>query len=636
MNSKTYLLCLAFCGSVLLGNARGSDESPIPTGKKKADFDLSQYKGFIDFQLSRPKPECRMAEMGIPGRRVEGQLVDHDGNPMEDVAVAIVEPIGYSGHCYYDNFDTTDAQGRFVVDGSVAKNRLVFHKSNGRTWKVTLDPKQEQIQFSWPQAAKVTVRVPKEIATQSVRIQTKRYWAAMSVQRHAAELDENGSAVIEVIPGEYYVTAEKTIKVGGTEKTLAIEIARFVTAEGEKKVVDCGEGDATVIHGKYTVEPNPILGNLKTYVLIERDRLSYEDQPPIADLLQLDANGTFRSRPLSPGSYSVKLMAKALVVGGRFGRGGDSVLKTWRVKADESVPSIDLESIPKPDPVAQQVESVLQQAAGETGSSRGGGSADRLKQSDERDKAEKELLRLLSDPLSPHPMRRVVPNILRGMTDSPQVIMGLLKTLENPISERERGTAIGALQTSTQIVDEIVAAIESYVDDPNHITRGITMRTLGDLGVNNPQHTTKIVKLLERGLGDSWEATRLTAADYLGRIGSANALPALLKTRNDVYGPVAVAAAYSAWKITGDPDDVYPTMAVVLERDGIAGLWEAAYFMKSVAKSHPVPESTQGILRTVAAMAGKPPFKSSFEYQQSRAAKAAQQVLDQIADSGRP
>ncbi len=627
----------------LVGTAAAADPPEIPTGKKRAEFDLASFKTFIDRELSRPKPACSMADMGIPGRTVEGQLVDHQGKPIEGVVVAISEPIGYSGRCYYDNFDVTDDLGRFIVDGAACKTRLIFRKPSGRIWKRNLRSDSGPIRVEWPEPSKVTIQVPSQLAAagQTIRIQTTQYWSGMATMRHSAELDDDGLATFDdVIPGDYFVTINKSLNVAGGEKTVSIDLARFSVSAGQQKTVKCDQGK-TSIRGSVAVKPNAFAGNQRTFVIISRNKQSYRDVPPAGDLLNLHEDGSFRSRPLSPGRYTVKVIAKGLGPRRSFS-GGDRTIRSWRVHVDGTQDWIDVDAMPDPDPVATAVDRALESTIYASGSSRGKSAAEQLKKLPNRDAAEKELLRRLSDPTYPYEKRSNIPYVLQSMTDSPQIIDGILRALQRPIKRapeglaslsdrREQASVMRSLQNATQMVRKITQTLAERANDRDHIVRGITIRVLGELAVKNPDHAGEIAKLLERGLSDVVETNRLTSADYLGRIGSTNSLPALLAARSDVYGPVAVMAALAAWKISGDPEDVYPTMTEVLHRDGLAGLWEAAYFMKSVAEEHPVPESTQGMLRRVATMAGKPPFRSSFEYEQSRAANAAQSLLDQIA-----
>lgn len=644
MSAKT-LVCVLLV-SCLCPRFGSAADQPIPTGKEKLAFNLKTFKPFIDFDLSRPKPTCSMRDMGIPGRRAEGQLVDDQGKPLQGVAVALVEPIGYSSHCYHDNFDITDDQGRFLVDGSVAKTRLVFRNPKGRIWKVNLRPGEELVRVAWPAAATVTLQVPADVAEvgQSLSIQTRRYWSGMAVMRQSAEVNADGVALFEgVIPGEYYVTATKEIEVAGKQQSRLVEVAQFTVEAGAKKRVACKGGDS-VLTGHYAIKADPLLGNLGAFVLIERVQVSYEDQPPLGDLLNLDEAGKFESGPLSPGVYRVRVTAKSPApLGARFGGarfggarfgGGDRTLRSWQVEVDGSEDRIDLDSRPEPDAFVVGIDSVLQSAASATGRLRADRYVSELEKLGDRKRIEALMLESLSDPTFPYPQRRVIPEILSAMTDSPTVVRGLIDALEHPVSEKEQGAVVRAFQSSPQMVDEIVAALRRFVEDPNHITRSITIRALGELAVKHPEHADVIAKLLTKGLEDPWETIRSTAADYLGRIGSTDALPALLKASDDRHGPVAVMAAFSAWKISGDPEDFYPITTRVLSGEGVAGLWDAAYFMTNVAEKHPVPEQTQGALRRVATMAGKPPFRSTFEYEQSRAAKAAQKMLDVIAGSG--
>ncbi|MGI9473479.1 MAG: hypothetical protein ACR2NZ_18200 [Rubripirellula sp.] len=106
----------------------------------------------------------------------------------------------------------------------------------------------------------------------------------------------------------------------------------------------------------------------------------------------------------------------------------------------------------------------------------------------------------------------------------------------------------------------------------------------------------------------------------------------MLRAQNDEHPPVAIYAASSVWKIIGDPENAIGVMTDALGRDGLSGLWEAAYLMKPIAETHPIPALTQTRLRQVAAMAAEPPFRTKFQYEQARAAGAAQQVLDIIEE----
>ena len=76
-------------------------------------------------------------------------------------------------------------------------------------------------------------------------------------------------------------------------------------------------------------------------------------------------------------------------------------------------------------------------------------------------------------------------------------------------------------------------------------------------------------------------------------------------------------------------------MTKMLGRDGICGLWEAAYLMQPIAEEHPIPSVTQTKLRQVATLASKPPFHGKFEYERSRAGQAAQRTLDIIESKHR-
>ena len=270
---STHLSILAFIATVTLLSSLvrlPAEEPTDPAGKINAPFELDKYKSFIDLDLSRPRPDCSLADMGIPALTTSGQLVDHQGQPLPNVAVAIVEPIGLSGTCYYDNFDTTDQQGRFSVAGSIVKTRLVFRKPNGRIWKLTPANRDQPVHVRWPQPATVSITMPQEIAeaAKAIHIQTPGYWSGMSVLRQSATLDGQGRAVFEdVIPSEYFVTVDQSVDVVDPPLIHRVEIGRLKVNEGDTTRFDCPL-DGTSITGQYFAPEIPQLGKQRPYVLI--------------------------------------------------------------------------------------------------------------------------------------------------------------------------------------------------------------------------------------------------------------------------------------------------------------------------------------------------------------------------------
>lgn len=631
------LIPTALVGSGLfMGRAlaiEGDKQSAVADFKQKKPFDLKLHKPFIDHDLSRPKPSSSLQDMGLPARDVAGTLTDHAGNPIQDALVAIVEPIGYSRHCYFDNFDMTDSEGRFRVRGGTQKTRLIFRVASGKLWvhHVGESTPPSPIDVTWPESGGVLIQVPASLAKPSsdVVVRSKAYWSGMSVMSQSAKLNESGIArVDELMPADYVVTVSQEVVIGGKTEQRQVDIGHFRLKAGEIKQVKCVPGKTTLtgrLSSGGVIQPS--------YVVIERIQESYVDQPVAADYVSLSKEGSFRSRPLPAGTYSVRAMMANVGQPGRFGFGGATVaVQQWLVTIDESQDLVDLDELPARSDVFSIVDQEIDRALRGTGRRSSSSSAGRLVKHEKRAEIELELLRLMTDAGYPYNKRRQIPTILGGMLDSPAVVMGLLGAIEHPLNVRERREYLRAVGQSTVHVDAIVDQLESLIEDSDHIARGIVVRGLGTLAVRNPEHRPRIEKLLVRCLDDGIATTRSTAIDFLGQINAADSVPALMAAAEDEYRPAAVTAGYAIWKITGDADATYGVMTRVLGSEGLSGMWEAAYFMQQVAEKHPVPDDTRRVLRRVSKMAGKPPFRNSFEYEQSRAAKAAQKVLDLVAE----
>ncbi len=643
--------------AVVLAPLIVADEPPIPIGKQRAEFDISKYRTLIDSDLGIPKPSCSAAQMGVPVRTIEGQLLSHDGKPMFDVAVAINETIGYSSHCYFENFDTTDEQGRVSVDGAIRKNRLVFKNPQGRLWIVRLSNDQQRVRVVWPKAGNVTLLIPKRVAAEgeTVTVRTQRYWAGMSTMKYSG-IVANGQVVFDdVLPADYYATVRKVIRLGESKLIRDIEIAQLSVRSGEDLTVDCDSTTGTRITGDVTSQDG-VQKNLQflklgqRYVTIERLKLQYEDVPTTGELLKPANDGFFLSRHLPAGTIAVRHMAQTPAGNNAFATAGDVTLNQWRIETKPGLKQITLSDPPPLKTPKSDVVEVLRAAVqiGGRTRSRPNVLAKNLKELSNRSEAERELLRQLRDPNTTYDTRRAILQILAELTDSPIAVNGILEVAADPPFAREQGSVIAALQKATANLPQIVAAMGGYLSHENPITRASAVRVLGMLPGNTQLSESvsdgdkprdidadihiesRVAELLCGALKDQDELTRMTAADFLGRIAHASSQSALMAAADDPYGPVAVMAGFSAWKISCNPDHALPPMNNVLKREGLKGKWEAAYFMKTVAQKHALPAESQALLKTLAATATKERGRTSYDYEINRAAKAAQQTLSAI------
>ena len=610
---------------------------PASTQTPPKVFDLATYKRFIDHELSRVRPSCAMSEMGIAGRTVAGKLVDHLGNPLPDVIVALVEPIGHSGDCYYENFDLTDEKGEFAVEGTVAKNRLIFRRPDGRIWRESVKIGDVQKRFEWPTPSTLTVTIPDdwkrefnldwanaEKAPVLLRLQTARYWSGLSIHHQMTNVDANGQAVFQdVVPGDYFLTLPKSIDLAGESLRRSVEVGRITVDEGADLQLTLQPEGSTRLVGSCPMKTNAPADRATSYVIAQRIRQHYEDQPPASDVVPI-VEGRFETRALSPGVYRLRAFVKAVPqVQGRFG-GAEPQVGSWLV---EIQPNQDATRIDLDEQAPSKFDSAMDYALDAAIQRHGSLTAKQQALHWGEDVVAREFVRRLRSENIPYEWRRTLPELIRTISEQDEVTDELIDLMQTTRRNRQRRNLMDALRKSTYRAEDIATFLSRHLDSEDHLTRSTAARALGELAVHNPNHAGMIARKLEPLLLDPWEFIRISVAAYLGRIGSTNSVPALMRARSDSHPPVAMYAASSIWKIVGDPDDALPVMTETLGRDGICGLWEAAYLMQPIAEKHAIPPITQTKLRQVATLAAEPPFKTDFEYERSRAGKAAKRTL---------
>lgn len=631
------VLRLVLTWSALVWSFAASGLASADPPKQKQPFEISAFRSLIDSDLGIPKPTCSLSQMGIPEQKTTGILIDHAGKPLAGVAVAIDEPVGYTSHCYFDNFDTTDERGRFSVSGSVRKNRLIFKKANEQLYVVRITGNQRQVTATWPQPILVTLNVPESVAAggETLTLRSQRYWAGMSPLQLRDQVSDDGIVRFDnVLPGDYFATVRRVVQISGAPLIREVEVAAFSVEPGEPLEIDCHPEQGTRIAGDVTPEDNAkLIGNRipqlgSQYISIERPKILYQDVPTTVDLLKPAKDGFFLSRPLPPGKYVIRLMLYTPGGAGPFVPIGDQKLREWFVDVEADSKRITLEESPTAISPVSEVAAVIAACSQPTGRHRPRINAERIKASDDREAAELELLRLLKDPTTESERRRTLLLILAELADSKVVVDGLLDLAAKPPVPREQGDLLRPLQTATARIDKIVAAMENYSTHENHITRAIAARVLGMVAATHPEVGAKAATVLQIFLTDEDEQIRLTAADFLGRISNESSISDLEKCLDDKFGPVAVMSGLAIWKINGDPASAFQAVNDVLSREGLKGKWEAAYFLKDIAAMHDVPDRTRELLKQVADTQSNEP--STYGYEIKRAARAAQQILDSL------
>ncbi len=606
-------------------------------------FDMRDLRAFISQDLSRTYSRGSLANWGIETRKVHGRVIDHEGKPVVGAQVAIAEPIGYSGNCYDENFDTTDELGRFVLEGHIRRNRLAIRRGPGQIWRAELKPDQRSVEVTWPQPAKLTLAVdPKLCQPKSqLSISTAQYWAGMSTMNYSAQLDgEYRAAVQDVMPGDYVVSTKKMISIGGKEKSRYVEIGRFSVNAGESKVVRCEPVGQAMIQGK-------LKGAL--YVTIDRQKNTYHDVARTVDIVALREDGGFQVGPLSAGRYVLRFFGASgpEIRGGRFGGpAGDQLARKQRIAIHKTDMQVELNLSTAPKGVVAFVHQTLDSERSRGASwSHADVQAAQLSLHVDRAGVVKELLRALDDPNSPQPWQHVILQALGSMTETPGVLDGLLASIEKPRTAMESALAQGSrrrrwlspaiirtLQDSKVSLGKIVDGIFQHRKSDDLILRSATFGALGRLAAAHPDLHAKVVPYLIEALSDADDGTRGDAAATLGRINAKQAVKKLYDLREDPSGKVAVWSAWAIWKVTGAREQAEAAMITRLRGDKFGGKWEAVYLLSEFEE--PAKETIAALVE-LTKYDGKAPFTGD-EYERNRLKNQAKRTLKAIAPNALP
>ncbi|MAG93678.1 MAG: hypothetical protein CMJ48_08010, partial [Planctomycetaceae bacterium] len=520
----------------------------------------------------RPRSRGTFANFGFETRTVRGRVVDHEGKPVVGALVAFAERIGYSGECFDENFDKTDEMGRFLVEGDLERTRVVVRRSATAIWNVNLKPEQEFVAITWPKPATCHITVDPSLCNPNddLTITTTRYCAGMSVIRVKARIDADRRATVaNLIPGDYFIAANKSITIGDADETTPVEIGHFSIEPGEEKRVSCVQGGQRRVVGKI-----PKAG-VRMRLRVERQKLRYEDWTRCVGFVACAEDGSFRTRPLEPGRYLLRFVGPAPANRGGF-RGFGFPAGPVTVKHRLDIPNddvpIELTVGGKQQGTSAFVHQTLDREASGLWSNADIQISELLAHPDRKGVSE-ELLRITNDPLAPYSWRRPALRALGGMTDSPKVIDALLEKLKSvPRSDtKAKARVIRAFAGCKHSSRKIVESIAEYRNDENLRVRWATYDTLARLVHVDPDNRERIIGWLVEMLSDPWDRIRADVAATLGRLAANQSVPALRKARNDPVGKVRVWSAWAIARITHERRQAVELMTERLLGVSLAG-----------------------------------------------------------------
>lgn len=180
-----------------------------------------------------------------------------------------------------------------------------------------------------------------------------------------------------------------------------------------------------------------------------------------------------------------------------------------------------------------------------------------------------ELLRIVSDPKSPHEWTGVAAESLGQMTETEGVVEGILALIQSPGYVTRRGSLNIVLYHPARKVPEIIEAMNVMTKDSSALTRFGAYVTLGQVAKNRPQFLEQITPVLIRGLSDPDYHSRELAAQYLGGFNATQAKQPLANLLNDKDPSVRLAGAKALWRIDGNSERLVRVATELLAHEGV-------------------------------------------------------------------
>ncbi|MFK7820127.1 MAG: HEAT repeat domain-containing protein [Planctomycetaceae bacterium] len=627
-------------------SAFGQAFEPKPS---RSSFDMKRLREFINSGLSTPKSRGSLRKLGEPTRTIHGRLLDHDGKPIVGTAVSFSAEIGYSFHSYDENFDITDDNGRFVVEGDYTRERIAVWRGQHSALNQYVDHKTKTIEIRWPKPATCSLTFDRSLAEdesfgQKIWLASTRYVVGMSTPQRPFERSEEGPTILDnLLPGEYSVLAERTLTLNtepAETKTFRVEVAKFnVSAGDEISVVAKPVGNRS-LSGHLASRKQTKKGALdietptSMFVQVREQKRSYDHNPRLMDVSVIKKDKSFKTRPLPPGRYVISFVGPTPQAAANpqprgFGRGGGwSRPSPWKRTYRAVVPTKN-EPIVTQFPPKDSLKLRIQQALDTDGQMNVSYSyidVQAAQVGKEENSSETILGMLQSKDLPNQWQYPLAKSLAYKLADEGvvQSIIGIVKTTED---EKLRGLLVSQLLRQSKILrEEIAVALAPFRKSTNFRTRHMSYSTMC-VHLTDANRDEVIPWLIE-GLSDPYPRTRLDLCAWLGRMKAKAGLPKLEElSRNDPSGAIRVAAAHAAAQISGQKARAVQVMTVRLRGEKYCGQWEAAQLL---SEYEDLPEVTiKALLAKVKTVKG--PYGTLEKFEDNRISSTAKRTLEKVA-----
>ncbi len=344
---------------LLSGNNVQADESWSFLKRRIGRRILQEFRDFAASEQRLESPVARVRDLGRTVRSVSGRLTDSTGHPVSDVVVAFVQTgvdrqsiVGNGS--YIENFDVTNADGEFHVEGFAGNTDygfagntdLVFFRgsrtlrSTQNIWVAGVRDGNDLQEFRWPDTATLRWEVPESVAAPQQIVSIRRRQPLVHRFVPVIRVKVNFINVVQasLMPGEYLLTVMPSSADGEVAPRHVVEIAQVSVTEGADPTVTQRTGDGIILGLCTNVKSS-------TYVTISRqndtahERAVYDATAddmvvPVLEMQIPNSRGEFIFRQVPPGRYVIRQRSTT--------RDPHRSIRTWRAEVTQDVHNIFL------------------------------------------------------------------------------------------------------------------------------------------------------------------------------------------------------------------------------------------------------------------------------------------------------
>ncbi|MEO2018786.1 MAG: hypothetical protein ABGZ53_30940 [Fuerstiella sp.] len=618
---------------LLSGSNVQADESWTFLKRRVGSSILNRFRDFAASELELTCPVAHVRDLGQRIRSVSGRLTDSTGHPVSDVVVAFVQTgvdrrsiVGNGS--YIENFDVTDRDGQFQVEGFAGNTDLVFFRGRQtfrdteRIWVAGVSDGKDLQEFRWPDTATLRWEVPESVATpqQIVSIRRRQPLVHRFVPVIPVKVGFNNFVQASLMPGEYLLTVTPSLADDEVAPRHAVEIAQVSVTEGADPIVTQRTGDGIILglctHVKSSTYVTISRQNDRAHERAVDDATANDMIVPVLEMQIPNLRGEFIFRKIPPGRYVIRQRSTTRPPQPLYS------IRTWRAEVTRDVHNIFLTNSTDRDSLRGKIEQILNDRSDYSGIHHLIFALD-----DDPNLVVHELGEILNDQDAPAVWHQLVTKFLCRESPDCDALVNVLAAAIPTLRLNDRMDAFRRLAAITKNVEHVVDELEVLRQSGRNEIRVGTLRRFADVALKHPEQTECVVAILEESLQDS--LLRGAAIHALAALKQPIALTLLRESiASSGDRSATIHSAFLIWQLGGGEDDFLAAAHAALQQRALSPKLYACRQLTEFSKTQQLPETTQAQLRVLASIPILPERRrTEYDRMFSLTVKAAREAL---------